>query len=90
MNHSDPRIQSLQDEIFWSKVKQAREMPPHKKFVLGFTLFEESLVWMRAGIRRQFPHYCDEQVEAELQRRLQIARRLDEEELARRAGVSHD
>lgn len=71
-------FQPLMDEIFREKVLRARQQQPGEKFADGFALFEEALVWMRAGIRGQFPHFSDDAVEAELHRRIRRVRQVEE------------
>jgi hypothetical protein len=71
-------FQPLMDDIFRDKVRRAREQSPESKFVGGLELFEEALVRMRGGIRAQFPHFTPEQVEAELARRINRVRQVQE------------
>jgi hypothetical protein len=71
-------FQPLIDEIYRDKVRWARQESPEKKFVAGLDLFEDALVWMRAGIRGQFPHFTGEQIEAEVIRRIARIRQIEE------------
>jgi hypothetical protein len=71
-------FQPLMDEIFRDKVLRARQKTPERKFVLGLELFEESLVRMRGGIRAQFPHFTEEEVEQELYRRIKRVRQMQQ------------
>ena len=71
-------FQPLMDAIFREKVRRARAQSPESKFVGGLTLFEEALVRMRGGIECQFPRYTPEQVEAELYRRINRVRQVQE------------
>ena len=66
------------DEIFREKVLRARKQSLEEKFVAGLTLFEEALVRMRGGIRAQFPRFSDEEVEAELHRRINRVRQVQQ------------
>ena len=66
------------DEIFRDKVLRARQQSPGEKLVLGFELFEKALVRMRGGVRAQFPHFTEEQVEAEVNRRIERVRQVQE------------
>ena len=71
-------FQPLMDEIFRDKVLRARQQDPGEKFALGIELFEMGLGWMRAGILGQHPEWNDEQVEAEVRRRLARVRQVQE------------
>ena len=66
------------DEIFRDKVLRARQESPESKLFQGLELFETALVWMRAGIRGQFPQYDEAQVEAEVHRRIARIRQVEE------------
>ena len=71
-------FQPLMDEIFREKVLRARLESPGRKLVDGLELFEDALIWMRAGVRGQFPHYDEAQVEAEVHRRIARIRQVEE------------
>ena len=71
-------FQPLMDEIFRDKVLRARQQTPESKLFEGIELFEDALVWMRAGIRGQFPQFDDAQVEAEVHRRIARIRQVEE------------
>lgn len=86
MDPVDPETIELQKAIYRSKVQRAREMSFEEKFFLGGRLFDAGMAVMRAGIRSDHPEYSDEQVEAEVDRRLAIARKLDEGDLYRDVG----
>ena len=66
------------DEIFRDKVLRARQQSPESKLVQGMELFETALMRMRGGVRSQFPHFSEEQVEAELYRRIARVRQVQE------------
>lgn len=65
------------DSIFREKVLRARRQPPEEKFWDGAQLFDYACAIARIGIRQQFPNAGDEEVEAELSRRLRIAELLE-------------
>lgn len=75
---TESAFKSLQDDIFLDKVQRAKETPMSRKFMDGLELFDMGLVMMRSGIRHSFPDYDEEQVQAELRRRLAIGKRLDD------------
>ena len=71
-------FQPLMDEIFREKVLRARQQSPGEKLADGFALFDEALIWMRAGVRGQFPQFDEAQVEAEVHRRIARIRQVEE------------
>ena len=79
MNASDPlyeRDTALQREIYREKVERARSVPVTQRFLLGPQLFDMGMQWMRSGIRSRHPEFNEEQVDAEVERRMRIADRL--------------
>ena len=56
-------------------------MSPEEKLLGGFRLFQLSCEMARAGIRSQSPELDEQGVERELQRRLDLQRRMDERDL---------
>ena len=75
----DPETKALQDSIFLTKVARARKQSPGEKMMEGPRLFDLACQRMRDGIRHQFPHYDEQQVDAELGRRLKVKREIDEQ-----------
>lgn len=67
----------LIEVIFLEKVAQARRMSPEERLSAVGDLFETVCERLRAGIRWQFPDVDDQEVEAMLRERLEIARRLE-------------
>lgn len=78
MNDAPNEFQPLMDEIYRGKVLRARERAPGEKFVDGLDLFEEAVARMRCGIRAQFPHFSDAEVDGELRRRINRVRQVQE------------
>lgn len=76
--NSSSEFQPMIDAIFRDKVLWARQESPARKLMEGITLFEDALIRMRGGIRAQFPHFTDEQVEKELYRRIDRVRQVQE------------
>lgn len=70
-------ISQLANEIFWSKVRRARETPPVEKLLSGPRLFDSVCRVMRDGIRMQNPGADEIEVERILQERLEINRRIE-------------
>jgi len=75
---NEPTFNAMQDDIQRSKLEQARRMTPGQKLLAGPELFDMGLVMMRSGIRTAHPEFTEEQVQAEVVRRLKIARRIDD------------
>ena len=70
-------IQELADDIFRERVLRARAMSPEDKLSSGFELFEFACEITRAGIRHQFPHAAEGDVEHILAQRLALKERLE-------------
>jgi hypothetical protein len=68
---------SLVDALFIDKVLAARQRSIEQKFLAAGELFEAAIERMKIGIRMQTPDATNEQINAELQRRLAISRRLE-------------
>ncbi len=66
------------DAIFRDKVLRARQAIKEKSTVSGLALFEQSLIRMRGGIRAQYPHFSNEEVEWELYRRIKRVRQVQQ------------
>ncbi len=72
-------FQPLMDGIFREKVLRARaSKQPGVLSLDGFDLFEAALELTREGIRSEQPDATDAEIEAEVKRRLEIRRRIDE------------
>jgi hypothetical protein len=74
----DPDIKKLQDSIQRSKVDRAKELTFEERFRAGADLFDEGMRWMRGMIESQNPEWSTEEVEAEVERRKQIRRKIDD------------
>lgn len=76
-------ITELAKAIRAEKIERARAMSVSEKFFAGAELFEDACDIARAGIRGMHPEWGEEQVEAELTRRLEIGRAMKTRALAR-------
>ncbi len=74
----DSTVKAVQDEIYLSKLEQARQLSVGQKLLAGPELFDMGLIMMRSGIRMRYPEYNEKQVNNEIFRRLEIARRIDD------------
>lgn len=81
MRAMDDQIKQLADNLYQERVERARRMPPAEKLLAGGDLFDHACSITKAGIRMQNPHYSEEQVLAELRRRLEMRRRREYPEL---------
>ena len=80
-------IKSIQESVLRTKVVRARRTPMDEKILDGPRLFDQACEVMRGGIRSENPDFTKEQVEHELHRRLAIAKRIDDGDFYRNAGV---
>lgn len=87
MSPVDPEIVRLQNEIYRSKVLRARRMTVGEKVAEGIRMFRLGMGIMRGSIRTDHPEFTEEQVEAEVARRLRIGKKLSDGHLYRDAGV---
>lgn len=74
MDH-DPK---QEDRLFIDKIMRARRMPPEKKFLAGARMYEYKRSIIMAAIRAENSNATPEQERALYQRRLKIARLLEE------------
>jgi hypothetical protein len=75
MNQSDHDA-ALARAIQRSKVARAKAMPAEQQLFAGIRLFDTVRNRMLSGIRSQFPHWSEADVEAEFRRRLSPGARL--------------
>jgi hypothetical protein len=71
-------FQPLMDDIFRRKVLRAREQKRKGQVPSGFDLFKDSVSRIRAGVRSDFPQFSDEQINAEVRRRLRRVKQVQE------------
>ena len=69
---------SLANELRRDKIEAARRMSFAEKFLAGAELFDYACLVSMAGIRSQFPDFDEAQIQAELRRRLEIGRRIED------------
>ena len=68
---------ALADEIYRERVVRARKTPPEDKFLAGEELFEYACWITLAGIRHQNPEFTHEDCRRELDRRLELRKRME-------------
>jgi hypothetical protein len=76
MNTQD--VLNLQIAIDQSNVRRATELSLTEKFRLGADLYDDGIRWMKKLLIAQKPEWTSEQIEAELDRRRMIKRRIEE------------
>ncbi len=78
MQDHDPDIQKLQSQIFVSKVTRAQQLSIGERIAEGAELFDQNMLLMRGFVRGDNPDFSVEQVEAEVGRRLRLAKKLSD------------
>jgi hypothetical protein len=73
MNPSNALIVDLLHE----EVEDARKQSFAQKFLAGAELFDYACEVSKSGIRAQYPHFDEEQVLAELRRRIALGMKLE-------------
>lgn len=89
-NAVEEQIADLQQSIFRGKVVRARATSSGEKIAEAAVLFDVTLALMRDAIATDNPALAPDEVQAEVRRRLRIARRLDEAGVYRPAGTIDD
>ena len=76
--HMNREFTPLIDALYRDDVLEARQMPPEEKLILGEELFEYACLVTLAGIRSQNPGFSEEECQCELQRRIDLAERMEQ------------
>ncbi len=76
-----------QQAIFMSKVERARRASISEKLADGPLLFDQNMRLMRDFIGAEHPDFSEQQIDAEVDRRLQIAKQLSSRGIYRDAGT---
>ncbi|HSI34387.1 MAG: hypothetical protein ACAI43_19905 [Phycisphaerae bacterium] len=77
MTDYDRQIKLMADEIYREKVLRARAQSVEEKLALGADLYVYATSITLAAIRDQHAGWTEEQVRAELRRRIALSRRLE-------------
>jgi hypothetical protein len=64
-------------QIDRDRIAAAAQTPPEEKLLAGGRLFDEMIQRMIAGIQAQFPEANEDEIWRELDRRLELAERLE-------------
>ena len=73
----DQSIAQLADSLYRDRVERARRRSIADKLLDGGILFEHACEIAKAGIRSQNPEFDENQVRAELHRRLSLRQRIE-------------
>ncbi|MDA1230759.1 MAG: hypothetical protein O2856_08295 [Planctomycetota bacterium] len=88
----DPAILALQNSIAKSKIARSQSLTDVERLRGGADLYDEGMRWLTLAIRGENPEFTPEQVDAEIERRKAIVRRIDENGLYKDCGMAetHD
>ena len=87
MATSDPEIVELQTSIEQSKLTRAGSLSISEKLRLGADLHDEGMRWMIQFIKAENSEFDELQIDAEIERRKRIKRRIDEAGLYEPCGA---
>ncbi len=79
---------ALQKSLETSKIVRAGSLTPLERLRSGADLYDEGLRWLAFAIRGENPGFTPEQVDAEIQRRKMIIRRIDDHGLYQPCGMA--
>jgi hypothetical protein len=78
-SHPDAaQLKELQDAIYREKVLRARKMTESERLAAALEQIDFAFIAMRDGVRMQFPHADEAEVERVLAARLEKLRRMDD------------
>ena len=78
MTMNEAEIRDLQTSIERSKIDRANSLTFEERLRAGAELYDEGMRWMSLMIRADNPTYDDEQIDAEIERRKKIVRKIDD------------
>ena len=89
MSSEDAEMKALQRSIEKSKIERAKLLTPLERFRGGADLYDEGMQWLTFAIRASFknPEFTPEQVDAEIERRKRIVKRIDDAGLFKPCGT---
>lgn len=88
----DPATRALQDSIARSKIDRSHSLTDAERLRGGADLYDEGMRWLTLAIRAENPEFSPEQIDAEIERRKAIIRRIDDNGLYQDCGMAetHD
>ena len=87
MSSEDAEMKDLQRSIEKSKIERAKLLTPLERFRGGADLYDEGIQWLTFAIRAENPKFTPEQVDAEIERRKRIVKRIDDAGLFKPCGT---
>lgn len=85
INHT---TRALQDSIARSKIDRSQSLTDVERLRGGADLYDEGMRWLTMAIRAENPDFSVEQIDAEIERRKEIVRRIDDHGLYRNCGMA--
>lgn len=88
----DHDILELQNSIARSRIDRSQSLTDVKRLRGGADLYDEGMLWLTLAIRAENPEFSAEQIDAEIERRKAIVRRIDDNGLYKNCGMAetHD
>ncbi len=86
MPTKDPEIAELQISIEQSKLTRAGTLTVAERLRMGADLHDEGMRWMVQIIKAENPDFDEQQIDAEVERRKRIKRRIDDSGLYQSCG----
>lgn len=71
-------INKLADAIYKERLLRARDQDPCEKLMDGFRLFEEALVFTKAGVADELGTTDEDLIMAEVERRFELVRQMED------------
>lgn len=84
----DLNILELQNSIARSRIDRSQSLTDVERLRGGADLYDEGMRWLTLAIRAENPEFSAEQIDAEIERRKAIVRRIDDNGLYRNCGMA--
>lgn len=88
MNANDQDSRALQKSLEQSRIDRAASLSDEDKLRGGADLYDEGMRWLMFAIRAENPDFSAEQVDAEIERRKKIVRKIDDSGRYQPCGVA--
>ena len=83
---NEPELSDLQKSIQRTKIARATASTSYERLRAGADLYDEGMQWLIFAVRGQNPGFTPEQVDAEIERRKKIIRRIDDNGIYKPCG----
>ena len=87
MSTEEAERKALQRSIEKSKIERAHSLSDYERLRGGADLYDEGMQWLTFAIRAENPEFTPEQVDAEIERRKRIVKRIDDAGLFQSCGT---